>query len=140
LVRTAGEAPVLIAAAENAAAAHVQRLRDAGCEVWLGSVDPTQRLHDLLTELSGRGMTNVLIEGGSRLFGSLFDEQLIDEVHVFLSARIVGGHSAPSAVGGRGQAVLSRACHVRQLSYEIVDGDVYAHGRVCRNEPTGSAM
>jgi diaminohydroxyphosphoribosylaminopyrimidine deaminase/5-amino-6-(5-phosphoribosylamino)uracil reductase len=130
LVRTAAQVPVLIAAAENASAANLQRLQDAGCQLWLGSREPALRLRTLLAELGKRGMTNILVEGGSRLFGSLFDERLIDEVHVFIGARIVGGHSAPSAVAGQGESVLSRACQLGQLSYEIVDGDLYAHGRV----------
>ena len=45
-------------------------------------------------------MTNVLVEGGAGLLGSLFDAGFVDEVHAFVAPKIVGG-AGPSAVGGR---------------------------------------
>jgi diaminohydroxyphosphoribosylaminopyrimidine deaminase / 5-amino-6-(5-phosphoribosylamino)uracil reductase len=42
---------------------------------------------ELLDELGRRRMTNLLVEGGAQVLGSLFDAELIDEVHVFVSPR-----------------------------------------------------
>jgi diaminohydroxyphosphoribosylaminopyrimidine deaminase / 5-amino-6-(5-phosphoribosylamino)uracil reductase len=132
LIQTAREVPVLVAAAESAPPANVRRLTAAGCEVWQAAGDYRQRLELLLEELGRRNMTNVLVEGGSRLLGVCFDAQRIDEVHVFLAPKIVGGARAPSPIAGQGLALMARACRLGHLSYEMVDGDLYAHGRVAR--------
>ncbi|HID21256.1 MAG TPA: bifunctional diaminohydroxyphosphoribosylaminopyrimidine deaminase/5-amino-6-(5-phosphoribosylamino)uracil reductase RibD, partial [Planctomycetaceae bacterium] len=89
LVRTLSEAPLLIAAGGDAPAENIERLRSAGIEVLqiaarspgIGSTRPDPL--PVLRELGGRRMTNVMIEGGARLLGSFFDQQLIDEIHVF---------------------------------------------------------
>jgi len=130
LVQTAREFPVLIAAAETAPEKSVQQLRAAGCEVWLGASDARQRLIDLLKELSVRGHTNVLVEGGATLLGSFFDLRLVDELHVFIAPKILGGADAIPAVGGQGADQLVEACSLANVTYELLDGDIYAFGRI----------
>jgi len=99
LVRTARETPVLVAAGEQAPPARRQRLREAGCEVLVcEGATHAARLDALLDELGRRRLTNVLVEGGGRLLGSLLDARQIDEVHVFIAAKLVGGSSAPGPV------------------------------------------
>ena len=61
-------------------------------------------------------MTNVLVEGGSRLLGSLFDARLIDEVHVFIAPKLAGGEAAPGPIGGRGIDKIAAAMALRMLS------------------------
>ena len=51
--------------------------------------------------LGDRGCTNVLVEGGSEVLGSFFDEQEIDEAHVFIAPKIVGGSDAASPIAGQ---------------------------------------
>ena len=36
-------------------------------------------------------LTNVLVEGGSKLLGTLFDMRAVDEVHVFIAPKVAGG-------------------------------------------------
>ena len=105
LVRTAREAPVLVAVSADASSADRQRLEAAGCEVLISSQEtPQERLLKLLDELGQRQMTNVLVEGGSQLLGSLLDAGQIDEVHVFVAPKLVGGPAAitPSPIAGKG--------------------------------------
>lgn len=130
LARTAHAVPVLVAAARTAPASNVRRLAQNGCEVWLGAEDPQVRLRELLVELGRRELTNLLVEGGQAVFGSCFDADLVDEVHVFLAPKIVGGAAAPSPVGGSGRTTLERSCRVGQLTYEMIQGDLYARGRL----------
>lgn len=131
LVRTASEAPVLVVATDSASAYHRERLRSAGVEVL--ALDGDQRgeqLDSLLDELGRRQMTNVLVEGGSGLLGSLFDQRLIDEVQCFISPKLVGGQTAPSPIGGAGLESMSRALHLEDVHVEILDGDVYLQGYI----------
>jgi diaminohydroxyphosphoribosylaminopyrimidine deaminase/5-amino-6-(5-phosphoribosylamino)uracil reductase len=136
LVRTARETPLLVAVGGEAAEADCRRLRDSGCEVLVSAgTTHAARLEALLDELGRRRLTNVLVEGGGRLLGSLLDARQIDEVHVFIAPLLVGGDGAVTPVGGQGVAELSAAVRLDGLSAETLGGDVYLHGRTVPAEP-----
>ena len=130
LCQTSSEIPTLVAVGPHADPMKVARLGAAGCEVWSGqSDDANERLTELLRELAKRDMTNVLIEGGSRLLGSLNDLNQIDEVHVFLGPKLIGGSSLYNPIGGAGQDLIANS---KQIAIELVrqlDEDVYIVGR-----------
>lgn len=109
----------------------IARLRDAGCEVHVRAGKTQQaRLEGLLDELGKRRMTNVLVEGGGRLLGSLFDARLIDEVHVFIAPKLAGGEAARSPIAGQGVDAIAAAMALEDVVVEPVDEDVYVRGRV----------
>ena len=130
LLKTAREVPVLMAVGQQASEVDRNRLTDAGCEVFVCSGNtPAGRLDSLLAELGRRRMTNVLVEGGGRLFGSLLDLRAIDEVYAFVAPKLVGGHDAPTAMAGQGTATIREAIELLDLRIEEIDGDVCLHGR-----------
>jgi diaminohydroxyphosphoribosylaminopyrimidine deaminase/5-amino-6-(5-phosphoribosylamino)uracil reductase len=130
-VRTVREAPVLVAAGPEASAADQQRLRSAGCEVVVfQQASPVERLEALLAELGRRRMTNVLVEGGSRLLGSLLDSRAIDEVHAFIAPKLVGGADALGPIAGRGIAEMSAALALEQVEIQQLGADVYVRARL----------
>jgi diaminohydroxyphosphoribosylaminopyrimidine deaminase/5-amino-6-(5-phosphoribosylamino)uracil reductase len=130
LVRTAEDAPVLVAASENAPQEKTRALSDAGCEVVICAGEThQQRLDYLLDELGRRRMTNLLAEGGGRLLGNLLDVGAIDEVHAFIAAKLVGGAEATSPIEGRGLAEIGQALTIAEPQVELIDGDVHVHGR-----------
>jgi diaminohydroxyphosphoribosylaminopyrimidine deaminase/5-amino-6-(5-phosphoribosylamino)uracil reductase len=133
LVTTAAEVPVLVAAGDRAPAEDCQRLNQAGVEVvrFAGRTHE-ERLEGLLAELGSRRMTNVLVEGGSRLLGTLFDMRAVDEVHLFIAPKLAGGHGAPSPVGGAGIERMAQALRLADISIEELEGDVYIHGRLAK--------
>jgi diaminohydroxyphosphoribosylaminopyrimidine deaminase / 5-amino-6-(5-phosphoribosylamino)uracil reductase len=133
LVRSARQTPLLVAIGPRAAAADRQRLAAAGCEVWVCHGEtPQVRIDQLLCELGRRRMTNVLVEGGGTLLGNLLDGGLIDEVHVFIAPKLLGGATAPVALGGVGFGDVSQALALVEPQIERLDGDVYVHGHVAR--------
>ena len=77
-------------------------------------------------------MTNVLVEGGGQLLGSLFDARLIDEVHVFIAPKLAGGSEAPSPIGGRGVDAISAALALEDIVVREISGDIYLQGRIVR--------
>jgi diaminohydroxyphosphoribosylaminopyrimidine deaminase/5-amino-6-(5-phosphoribosylamino)uracil reductase len=92
LVRSARDWPLLVAVGPGADSERVAALKAAGCEVWQGlEADPDERLGSLLRELGRRRFTNLLVEGGAAVLGSLFSSGLVDEVHAFTAAKILGG-------------------------------------------------
>jgi diaminohydroxyphosphoribosylaminopyrimidine deaminase/5-amino-6-(5-phosphoribosylamino)uracil reductase len=133
LVQTCSQIPLLVACGQEADPARCDELRAVGSEVLVcNGTSPAERLKSLFEELGRRRMTNVLVEGGSQLLGSLFDAELIDECHTFIAPKIVGGEPALSPIAGLGQEHIPRADSLDDLQIQIVQGDVYVTGRVRR--------
>ena len=137
LVQSARDVPLLVATGPAAPADRVRALESAGCEVWrTGEADRGRRLQSLLAELGGRSFTNVLVEGGPEVLGSLFDEGAIDEVWTFIAPRIIGGAGAPAAVGGHGIAAMPAAPAIDVEHVDHPGGDLFIRGLVRRPDVT----
>jgi diaminohydroxyphosphoribosylaminopyrimidine deaminase/5-amino-6-(5-phosphoribosylamino)uracil reductase len=133
LVRTAREVPVIVVVTSAAPLEDRHRLTKAGCEVLVvDGASPSERLERALAELGQRRMTNVLVEGGSRLLGACWDAGEVDEVHVFIAPRLVGGQDAISPVAGRGWPTIAQAHSLVDPQCERVGDDFYVRGRVAR--------
>jgi diaminohydroxyphosphoribosylaminopyrimidine deaminase / 5-amino-6-(5-phosphoribosylamino)uracil reductase len=133
LLATIDQAPLLVATGPDADPADLAWLRSLGCDVWQGvSKELDSRCTELLAELARRNMTNVLVEGGACLMGSLFDADLIDECHLFLGPKLIGGASALGPIGGRGHERMQQALRFEKITHEVLGGDLYAHGRIVR--------
>jgi len=130
LVRTAADVPVLVAVGRAAEETDRRRLTEAGCEVFVCNGDThAARLDSLLEELGRRRLTNLLVEGGGRLLGSLLDARAIDEVHVFIAPKLIGGAAAGSPIAGEGLERMSEALALEKPDWRQVGTDIYLHGR-----------
>lgn len=131
LVRTAREVPLMVAVGSSARASERRRLQKAGCEVLVCESETRGgRLDQLLAELGRRRMTNVLVEGGGQLLGTLLDIGQIDEVHVFLAPKLLGGETARSPIDGDGIAQVAQALPIRSPQWQQIGGDLYLSGRL----------
>lgn len=139
LVRTAAETPVMVVVGSQSPLPERKRLADAGCDVLvLESHSPVARLKELLAHLGTRRMTNVLVEGGSRLLGAFMDAGEIDEVHAFIAPKLIGGQAAKTPIAGEGLALMSEALLLDELSWQQLGDDLYVSGVVRRDaEPDG---
>jgi len=93
-----------------------------------GSVD----LGRLLKALGEREITNVLMEGGGILLGSLFDCRLVDKVIAFIAPIIIGGEEAKTAVAGQGINKVIDAIKLERISVEKFGEDLMISGYVAR--------
>jgi diaminohydroxyphosphoribosylaminopyrimidine deaminase/5-amino-6-(5-phosphoribosylamino)uracil reductase len=75
-------------------------------------------------------MTNVLVEGGGTLLGSLADAGQIDELHVFVGPKLIGGQHSPSPVAGVGIDRMAAAWQLDRPTVRLLAGDVYLVTRV----------
>lgn len=109
LVATAQQTPVLLACGPEASTAAAQALRQRGCHIFQSpKVDRQQRLDALLQYLAQElAATNVLVEGGGELLGSLFDLRQLDQCEVFIAPKLIGGVHAVSPLAGVGLERLS---------------------------------
>ena len=133
LVRSIAQGPVLVAVAAEAPADRIDRLAELGVEIFrVSGSDEASRLESLLEEMGRRQWTNVLVEGGSKVLGMLLDLQAIDEVHTFIATKLIGGEEALSAMAGRGIAQMGDATELTNAQVEVLEGDIYVHGRIAR--------
>jgi diaminohydroxyphosphoribosylaminopyrimidine deaminase/5-amino-6-(5-phosphoribosylamino)uracil reductase len=82
----------------------------------------------LLEELGRRRMTNVLVEGGAETLGSFVDARLVDEVHVFVAPRLLGGGQC--MIGGHGATRIVDGLPLLRWDHRMSGYDLYVHGWV----------
>jgi diaminohydroxyphosphoribosylaminopyrimidine deaminase/5-amino-6-(5-phosphoribosylamino)uracil reductase len=100
LAHSARETPLWLIASETAEAAAAMRLGAAGAQVIRlppASVAPGLDLDAVLRALSERGITRLLVEGGSRIASSFVAAGLVDEFWLL---------RGPDALGADGVAAL----------------------------------
>lgn len=135
LMSSLDDAPVLLCVSpEYEKSAHVRELRDMGAQI-APVVVPNrgETAEAVLGELGDRQMTHVLLEAGPGLLGSFFDRQLVDEVHVFVAPKIVGGDKAAAVVGGCGLEQIPEASSLRRMQYRRVSDDILIEGRLAQS-------
>jgi diaminohydroxyphosphoribosylaminopyrimidine deaminase/5-amino-6-(5-phosphoribosylamino)uracil reductase len=90
----------------------------------LGQLD----LAELMKILAGRGITSVLIEGGSEINGSAIDNRIIDKICFFYAPIIVGGRGSLGMISGQGVNTIDQAVVVKDISIRHFDDDICVEG------------
>jgi diaminohydroxyphosphoribosylaminopyrimidine deaminase/5-amino-6-(5-phosphoribosylamino)uracil reductase len=125
LVQSAVQAPVLIYCAKDAPPRKRKAIAKAGCET-IG----TDSLVDVLHDLARRGCTNVLVEGGGTVLGSFLDAGYVDEVHCYLTPRLIGGKEAISAFAGKGATRIADALPLTHAKLRTLGSGWFVQARV----------
>jgi diaminohydroxyphosphoribosylaminopyrimidine deaminase/5-amino-6-(5-phosphoribosylamino)uracil reductase len=90
--------------------------------------DNAMSLDAVFADLGRRRFTNVLIEGGAGLLGSAFDARAIDELHIFIAPKLIGGFGAITPFAGAGVDHVAGALSLERVTFEQSGEDVYVHG------------
>ena len=139
-VVTAGTAArTVVAVGERATSDAIGRLETAGatvvrCPRGGAGLD----LGALLRWLSDREVTSLLVEGGGETNAAFLDSGLVDRVAFFVAPMLLGGRSAPTAVGGPGRA-LADAFRLRDVTVRTLGGDVLIEGDLVAFEPANGS-
>ncbi len=105
------------------------RLTQIGVEVLeLPEAEGLVDLGELLKVLGKRGIVTVLVEGGGKLLGSLFDHKLVDKVLAFISPIVIGGSQAKTAVGGNGVDSVVEALHLDRVNIRNFGDNILVSG------------
>jgi diaminohydroxyphosphoribosylaminopyrimidine deaminase/5-amino-6-(5-phosphoribosylamino)uracil reductase len=72
-------------------------------------------------------MTNVLVEGGGEVLGTLLDMRQIDEVHAFVAPKLIGGRDAVTPMEAVGVERIADALGFGDLTVQTLGEDVYIH-------------
>lgn len=127
---------VFLAVGENYPNDLAKQHKQAGVEVWRyetsTKVSPAAQL---LAELGRRQLTNLLVEGGSKLLDNWFNEELVDEAHVFIAPKTIGGDLPTGPAGGMNVEQMTEALNLESVSAIQSGEDVYLQGRVRRDAP-----
>jgi diaminohydroxyphosphoribosylaminopyrimidine deaminase/5-amino-6-(5-phosphoribosylamino)uracil reductase len=86
-----------------------------------------------LARLAREGLTSILVEGGGGLAAALLRENLVDELHWFAAAALIGGDGRP-AVAALRLARLSSRIRFELRSVRRLGEDLYLHGLTVRGE------
>jgi len=118
--------PVIVLTARSAPKAKLERLRARGAEVRICG----DREIDFSRALAWLRQTwkvkRLLCEGGGELNDALFRAGLVDELHVTICPRIIGGRSAPTIADGLGVASLSAARQFALHRWKQVGDEIFA--------------
>jgi diaminohydroxyphosphoribosylaminopyrimidine deaminase/5-amino-6-(5-phosphoribosylamino)uracil reductase len=85
-------------------------------------------LSAILEELYRREIQSVLVEGGSEVAGAFCDAKLVDKFTIIAAPLLIGGHDAPTAVGGSGAKSLDSATKLRDLTVVQLGEDLEITG------------
>ena len=85
-------------------------------------------LGEVLQFLGKRQITTVMVEGGSKLLGYFFDNDLVDKVLAFIAPLIIGGAEAKTAVGGEGVDKISQALRLHNVKLEKIGEEMLISG------------
>jgi diaminohydroxyphosphoribosylaminopyrimidine deaminase/5-amino-6-(5-phosphoribosylamino)uracil reductase len=122
-----GEAVILTAA--DAPMARRRRLERAGARVVaVPSRDGHLDLRAAWRSLARLGTNELLVEGGGDLAAALLRAQLVDELHLLLAARLIGGDGRP-VLGSLGVERLQRALDLSDLEVHRIGRDLLVRAK-----------
>ncbi len=121
LVMTAREFPLIIFTSVWADAEKAKSLEAKGVEVVRGE-EGGRNLEGVLTELAGRSLQSIFLEGGANVAGAFLDRKLIDKITFFIAPMLIGGRDAAPAISGAGAEKIADAL-------QLADIELRRHGR-----------
>jgi diaminohydroxyphosphoribosylaminopyrimidine deaminase/5-amino-6-(5-phosphoribosylamino)uracil reductase len=110
---------------KGAPPANIRGLEQAGAEVVAVRATPDGLVSpkEVLADLGKRGVVNLLVEGGGKTLGSLFDDGLVDKVHAFVAPVIIGGIGAASPVEGVGSELMTHTHRLEKTALRQIGAD-----------------
>ncbi|HXY83646.1 MAG TPA: 2,5-diamino-6-(ribosylamino)-4(3H)-pyrimidinone 5'-phosphate reductase [Candidatus Saccharimonadales bacterium] len=128
-----GHSRVIIAVSRKASPSKINSLKQAGATI-IQCGSSMVNLKTLLRTLYRRGVESIILEGGGTLNWSMLNDGLVDEVHVTVSPKILGGKDATTLVEGLGVPTISRAIQLQLSRVYRKGNEITLQYKVTRNE------
>lgn len=96
-----GNAPTYIIVSEAIIKERIDELEQCGAEVIVAGHERVN-LKMAIELLGEKGIENILVEGGGELIFGLIEEDMVDELTVYISPIIIGGRNSPTLADGIG--------------------------------------
>ncbi|WP_363465980.1 2,5-diamino-6-(ribosylamino)-4(3H)-pyrimidinone 5'-phosphate reductase [Halogeometricum borinquense] len=94
-------ATTYVLVSESAPADRVSALEKTG-ETVVTAGDTRVSFPEAFAELEARGIDRLMVEGGGEVIFSLFEDELVDELSVYVGSVVLGGRDAPTLADGDG--------------------------------------
>lgn len=129
ILNTIHESEIIVAVNKNAQQERIEKLEQLGCTI-IQTRDKSDRvdLKDLFRKLGEMKLTNILVEGGSRVITSMIEERLADKVIVFIAPIIIGGEDAKSPILGKGVDTVDEAVKINEITVKSFSHDIVIEG------------
>ncbi|MFK7790841.1 MAG: bifunctional diaminohydroxyphosphoribosylaminopyrimidine deaminase/5-amino-6-(5-phosphoribosylamino)uracil reductase RibD [Phycisphaeraceae bacterium] len=133
-----GDPPVTIGICNEVYNGPSQRIKDY-TEHGIGFM-PLPRLENQYLEIEpllrhlaeAHNATNVLVEGGAALIGSMLDQGMVDQVLTFVAPKILGDERATPAVSGHLRETIDMSTMLKLRNVQRIEDDVLLDYRVTR--------
>ena len=107
------EAKTVIVTTEHADEVKLSALREKGVEfIFVPKTDKGLDLEAMLIELYKKGITDVLVEGGSEVNASFLRAGLIDKYLIYIAPKLLGGRNSLTPVTGSDVDHMDEALNV----------------------------
>jgi diaminohydroxyphosphoribosylaminopyrimidine deaminase/5-amino-6-(5-phosphoribosylamino)uracil reductase len=130
LIGSLNDAPLMVVAGPDAPGERVEALRAAGAEVLVAQGGRAARIEAALTELGGRGVTSLLLEGGAHLAGAFLDAGQIDQLRLFVAPLLLGGERGKALLAGADPAAIGEARRALATEFATSGEDVLISARL----------
>lgn len=110
----------------------IARLKRAGADVWILPADKTGKvsLTDLCKELGRHDYQYIMLEGGARLAGGMWREDLIQRVQLYLAPKLYGGDDGLKLFTGPGNELMNDSTPLLHVRYQQCGVDMVVEGEV----------
>jgi diaminohydroxyphosphoribosylaminopyrimidine deaminase/5-amino-6-(5-phosphoribosylamino)uracil reductase len=87
-------------------------------------------LDALMTTLGAEGMTSILVEGGSRVSGSVLRSHIVDQLYLFFAPKLLGGSDGVPICRGEGPSLMRDCLNLDDIQVHRCGDDVMIEGRI----------
>ncbi len=127
ILSTLSQGKIIVFSLKKASQKKADALRKKGVEV-ISFSSQTLDLKEVLSWLGKNEMSSVLVEGGSRVLTSMFEEKLVDKIIISISPKLIGGKQAPSLLQGKGADFIKNSLHLKRTNSFQIDEDIIMEG------------
>jgi diaminohydroxyphosphoribosylaminopyrimidine deaminase/5-amino-6-(5-phosphoribosylamino)uracil reductase len=130
-VLSKGPAEVVIVTTRQAAKPKVADLQRLGATVLIVPAEQGRvSLNACLADLGKRGITSVMLEGGSEMNASALSADLVQRLHLYVAPTLLGGQDAKGLLGGTSPTSLSDAILVKDIQVKRIGRDFFIDAMV----------
>ena len=117
--------PIIVLTTERAGERRLERLRRLADEVKVCGKDKLDFRYAFGWLRKRWKVRRLLCEGGGELDDALFRANVVNELHLTICPKIIGGRHAPTIADGRGFGSLARACQLKLKSFKRHEGELF---------------
>jgi diaminohydroxyphosphoribosylaminopyrimidine deaminase/5-amino-6-(5-phosphoribosylamino)uracil reductase len=94
------------------------------CPTRFGRID----LRALMGILGRMSVTDLLVEGGATLIGSMIHERLVDKFYIFKAPKILGGDDGVAMAAGPGSKMMDKCLSLKNIRVRRFEEDILIEG------------